>query len=151
MNRTAFVEEAARSIMAIWWADMVEEQELDVSMSGCDIFEIAPLERDEIDPAAYAAAVKLAGELQGANPAHGHDIERVFAACETLAERLGCELEFAAWATRICLQSMGTGVHWDEDFCHKHREEPIAVPNTLEFVGGWMDFEREYDKQGQPI
>ncbi len=177
-DRTEFVELAARVFMADAWVSMIEasnsgdSDEAEIAgkfpdapnMSGQNYYDFAPLERGEIDPAAYAVAIKLAGGLQSANvsgnergdpdcptdPYHVPSVGELFKRCEALAASVEASIEFEAWVYGVAMQSMGAGVAWDDAFivdCDKCKAA-CKIPD-IEF--GWYEFERDYDSSAAPI
>ena len=149
-SRSEFVERAARWIFAITWGNMIEEQDnadrFDVNTSGKNLGEICP---DQIDPACWAWAVKLAGEMQAANldsneTARG--IPELASACAATFTRQ--DFDFDDWVLGVVHESMGAGCCW-YDF--DGDGEVITVPNALEHCAHWCQLERVNDRDGDPI
>lgn len=127
----------ASAFFATAWADMVEEEGMDVNLSGEEITNIMP----EIDPSAEASAEKLYKRIEKDN---GRSMERIV---EEMYMREGGDEDYEfeeLFGHYLAMESMGHGVSWSDDHAH----HGLALPHSWDF--GYWDFRRTYDNEGQP-
>ena len=128
----------AKAFFASAWADIQDESETGVNLSGKEIFDVMP---DEIDPAALHAAETLIMGMEGLNPGIAVTITTLFYklrdGCEGRGDREHTPGMFGHYAA---MQAMGHGVGLDDAFGSKAREL-VLVP-YIEF--GSHSLEKDY-------
>jgi len=131
----------AKAFFASAWADMQDEKDDGVNLSGCEIMDVMP---ETLDPAAIDAATTLVMDLESRNKTIACDIESLYrhAQCAQVIfnETGDRELTPENFGLYLALQAMGHGVGLSDAFGDAVYNA-ITVP-YVEF--GSHSLERDY-------
>ena len=115
----------ARGVWAIHWADELEEAGESRSLSGQDIYEIAP----ETPAWAEKWAKKLAGSICHLNG--DRSLDMLFRE----VKQAGFPRDQESFGYYLGMQAVGSGVHWTDDVPFGNSKPKILVP-SYEFYEG---------------
>lgn len=101
--KAEIIEHAAKAFFGCAWANMQEESTEGVSLSGCEILDIAP----ETDPSAIEYAELL---IEGTERVNRKTIEDILSFCESDSD--GCDRECSSemFGHYLAMHAMGSGV-----------------------------------------
>lgn len=125
LQEAAIVEHMARALYATDWVRA--EGEAGLTVAG-DVMEQMPA----VPPAAYAAAYRLADQIESLNGAPLQDLLKMAAQAdgyEAAPDQHYCEL----FGHYLAMEAMGDGVSWFDD----HADFPLALP-SIEYFDGFM-------------